>query len=200
MNKFQPRFFNEADETTLKFARPCKHGHKGPDDQGVRQIRKDGTTTCLACRYNLPPGPFTHQFNKDIVEAAPIFLTKEESRQRHIQQVMDYHRRNPDKLKKWQQTWYDNTSEKRKAEKEAKPPKVLTEEQIIAKRERQNIWSRNYYAEHKDEINKRTRQRYHQIKTTKNPYKTKYDIERDIQTRGAEAIAAEIVKRIFGDE
>lgn len=114
--------FEELNPSDLKFARPCKHGHVGPDNQGVRFRSVKGTYhagECVACAFKLPPGPFGHQFTGDI-EPGRVFLTEEESRLRHIQQVMDYQKRKPEGQRIRQQRYWDNLSEEKKAEKSAK--------------------------------------------------------------------------------
>lgn len=157
MKLYQPRFFTEHNQTELKFtSKPCKFGHCGPDGQGVR--RKLGySTQCLACIYKLPNGPFTHQFDATILEPAKYIMSEEEARKKHIQQVMEYHKRKPEKLKQWQHTF--NTKPAQQASAVQRYHRTKEE-----KKEHRQEMQRAWYNRNKDEINAKAKVRYQKLK------------------------------------
>lgn len=144
-SKYIPSNFHTADETKLRFSnQSCVYDHHGPDNQGIR-IKYGSSYQCLACLYYMPMGPFEHQFNPDIVQPAKKIQTPEESKLRHSEQVKAYHKRNPEKLKKWQQKWASKPETKAKA-------RAKYHEQKEEKKEATNERQRAYYAKNREEI------------------------------------------------
>jgi hypothetical protein len=96
--------FEEVPVETLKYGRPCKaRQHAGPDGQGIRKITSGD---CLACRYNLPDGPFEHSFEGAAnMTKHKIYATKEEAMKAHIARVRAWQAKNPEKFKAYQQKY-----------------------------------------------------------------------------------------------
>ena len=89
--------FENYDTSRLKYCRICKNDHCQPDGQNVRPKRG----ACLACLYELPPGPYEHTFVG--IEAPKILRpkarTKEESRLAHIEQQKKWNKKNKEKVR-----------------------------------------------------------------------------------------------------
>lgn len=134
--------FEDTDPTMLRFAKPCVRGHCGPDGQGVRYKHAcERTGACLACSFRLPLGAFTKQFPADIVEPKYQSRTKEEARIAHIEQVMNYQKRNPDKVKEIRKKYWSKPEIKEKQRLlSAERYKNFTEEQKEALLKRNAEW------------------------------------------------------------
>jgi len=166
--------FENVNPATLRFAKPCKWGHHGPDGQGVRKIKGD----CLACLYEFPDGPFSHQFTD--LQPAPVHRTPEEARQAHIQQVIAYQKRNPEKHKETQKKYNSRPEIKERYAKRSKEYYLENREKVIEyysqkrkenpellrswyerNKERLQAEQRAYYAKNKESILRKRRERYH---------------------------------------
>lgn len=184
MRKDPLELFVKADPTTLRFAKPCKRGHQGPDGQGVRKIKGD----CLACRLKLPEGPFEHQFTD--LQPAPVYMTPEEGRKAHIQRVIAYQKRNPEKHKEVQKKYNSRPEIKERHAKQSKEFYQLNREKITkyySDKRKENpellrSWyeknkeylqekQRAYYAKNKESILRKRRERYHADKNKDKEHK-----------------------------
>ncbi len=163
--QFRPDNFATIDPKMLRFAKPCVKGHAGPDGQGIRYVpvvteySKVPTGPCAACRHKLPAGPFTHQFVGDI-EPKPYIRTPEEAKAAHVQQVMEYNRRNPEKHRKHVKKYQS------KPETIARINKKLKQE-TDEQREKRLAYQRDWYAKNRSIVRRKMRDRYYKVKEEK---------------------------------
>lgn len=110
--KYTPETFSSMDPKDLKFTGPCKkQNHIGPDGQGIRSKL---IHECLACKCKLPPGIFDFQFDATFVQPARVCQTPEEAKARHIQQVINWQKRNPQKVRGYVDTYTSKPETKAK--------------------------------------------------------------------------------------
>jgi len=146
----------EETEYRYRFSKPCKLGHVGPDGQNVRYM----TGGCISCSRHREPGPYEPQYELPDIRPMRVTLTPEESRLRHIQQVMEYNRRNPEKhrarVAKYQakpevKKKHAEDSAKRYQERKDTPEhKARQKELYELNKERKREEQRRYYQKHKD--------------------------------------------------
>jgi hypothetical protein len=136
MTKFQDRNL-----TNCRLGNKCKKGHIGSNGYNLRHIHGQ----CQACQFKLPDGPYTEVFeNVPLYEYAVSFYNNDEERRvAHIQRVIEWRKKNKDKVNEWQRN-YDNKPEvkernriKRHNEHKAKM-EAMTEEE-------QNTWHHKRY-------------------------------------------------------
>ena len=156
--------FEEVNPTLLRYAKPCEKNHCDLQGRGVR-LEHNGS--CLACKYKMPDGPFSHDFGDQVIPKKIVRkYSEEEGRARHIQRVMEWQRKNKDKVKVVQTRY--NTKEETRAKNRA--AYQLTKEKDC---ERQ----RAYYAEHRDEILEKQREAHHKRRLDQIVARRKYQRE-----------------------
>ena len=97
----------------VRYGRACPKGHV--DSTGGVRIIKSGH--CLACRFKLPNGLFSHTLTVEPKPPHPNlkYQTPEEARAAHAARVGEWNKRNPDSFQATQQRYRENNAEALKA-------------------------------------------------------------------------------------
>lgn len=130
--------FEKLDPTTLRWGKPCKHGHCGPNGKSVRTKRYG---MCMACKCELPPGPYTFDHGPLVSDIG----TKEQYNdiELHKKRVKEWREQNKEKYKEIQNRYRDKEDVKEKYRIKAKLKYEANKEE--AKRKQ-----REYYAKRKE--------------------------------------------------
>lgn len=147
--RITPQKFEDVDPTLLRYSKACKEGHCDSQGRGARLVKSG---VCLACRYDLPDGPYSHNFGDKVApKKSWKKFTDEEGKARHIKRVMQWQKDNRDKVKPVQQK-YNAKEEVKQRSRDAYQAKKA------AKQKRQ----REYYQANKDAILARQQELYYE--------------------------------------
>ncbi len=148
-------------DADLYESKPCKiHNHHQKDGRG---IRTKYMRTCVGCRFNLPPGLMDLQFdNIEIrVHKNKKYMTAEESRKKHVEHVMNWEKRNQEKVRAYREKYRLKNREKHREEAREKY-KNFTPEQKEHIKELQRIRYKNLSEEKKEQRRIQQREKYKQ--------------------------------------
>ncbi len=84
--------FEDVPANLLRWSKPCKKGHCGPNKKGLRTIKHG---ICLACRFNLPDGEFAHDFGDEVQDIGSWAQYTDKAK--HIERCTQWQKENPEK-------------------------------------------------------------------------------------------------------